>query len=89
VVGPLSRSGTLDLQNVNPEDNGPSRGGVDVFVSCEESIFPFTPITLAAKRWIDENVQPDARWFANALVVEWRYAAERVAAMRADGLVLA
>jgi len=75
--------------NVNPEDNGSSHYGADVFVSCEESIFLFTPRTLAAQQWIVENVQPDAQWFGNALVVEWRYAAELAAAMRADGLVLA
>lgn len=74
---------------MNPEDNGSSRGDVDVFVSCEGSIFLFTPRTLAAKQWIEENVGPDAQWFANALVVEWRYAAELAAGMRVGGLVLA
>jgi hypothetical protein len=54
----------LGLQSVNPEDNGSSRGDVDVFVSCEGSIFLFTPRTLAAKQWIEENVGPDAQWFA-------------------------
>jgi hypothetical protein len=49
---------------------------VDVFVRCEGTIFLFTPITRRAKEWIDENVQPDARWLGNALTVEWRYAGE-------------
>ena len=74
---------------MNPEDNGSSHYCADVFVSCEGSIFLFTQRTLAAKQWIDENVRPDAQWFGNALVVEWSYAAELAAGMRADGLVLA
>jgi len=73
---------------VNPEDNGSSHYGADVFVSCEGSIFLFTPLTLAAKQWIDENVQPDAQRFGNALAVEWRFAAELAAAMRVGGLIL-
>lgn len=74
--------------NVNPEDNGSRHCGADVFVSCEGSIFLVTPRSLAAKQWIDENVQPGAQWFGNALVVEWRYAAELAAAMRDAGLAL-
>ena len=62
--------------------------GADVFVSCEGSIFLFTPLTVAAKQWIDENVQPDAQWFGNALAVEWRFTAELAAAMRVGGLIL-
>jgi hypothetical protein len=61
----------------------------DVLVRNEGSIFLFCPLTPAAKQWIDENVQPDAQSFGNALVVEWRYAAELAAAMRDAGLVLA
>jgi len=60
----------------------------DVIVRYEGSIFLFEPLTVAAKHWIDANVQPNAQWFANALVVEFRYAAELAAAMRSDGLVL-
>ena len=74
--------------------SGPASDNVDklppdIFVRCEGTIFLFEPLTVAAKHWIDENVQPDAQWVANALVVEWRYAAELAAGMRADGLVLA
>ena len=73
---------------------GPTRDTVDrvlpdVFVRCEGTIFLFEPLTIAAKQWIDENVQPDTQWFGNALAVEWRYAAELAAAMRGAGLVLA
>ena len=58
--------------NVNPEANACTHNGADVFVSYEGSIFLFTPLTAAAQQWIDENVQPDAQWFANALVVVHR-----------------
>jgi hypothetical protein len=60
----------------------------DVFVRYEGTIFLFEPLTVAAKQWIDENVQPNAQWFGNALVVEHRYAAGLAAAMREAGLVL-
>lgn len=61
----------------------------DVLIRNEGSVFLFRPITPAAKQWIDENVQPNAQWFANALVVEHRYATDLATAMREDGLVLA
>ena len=61
----------------------------DVRIRNEGTIFLFTPVTPRAKRWIDENVQPDAQWFSNALVVEWRYAAKLAATIRVAGLVLA
>jgi hypothetical protein len=61
----------------------------DVRVRNEGTVFLFTPLTPAAKQWIAENVQPDAQWFGNALVVECRYAAEIAAGMREAGLVLA
>jgi hypothetical protein len=51
----------------------------DIFVRCEGTIFLFEPLTVAAKRWIAENVQTDAQWFGNALVVEWRFAGELAA----------
>jgi hypothetical protein len=57
-------------------------------VCCQGAVFLFTPITLRAKEWIDENVQPEAQWFGNALAVEWRYAGELAAAIRDAGLAL-
>ena len=61
----------------------------DVLVRNEGTIFLFHPLTSAAKQWIDHNVQPNAQWFAGAVVVEWRYAGELAAAMRTAGLTLA
>ena len=45
----------------------------DVLVRDEGTVFVFCPLTAAAKEWIDENVQPDALWFENALIVEHRF----------------
>ena len=61
----------------------------NLVVSCEGSIFFFTALTPAAGQWNSENVQPDAQWLGQALVVEHRYGAELAAAMRKAGLVLA
>jgi hypothetical protein len=72
---------------VNPEHNRYSNDSADVFVTCEGSIFLFTPITLRAKQWICANVQPDAQWFGASLAVEHRYAADLAAGMREAGLV--
>jgi hypothetical protein len=60
----------------------------DVRIRNEGTIVLFTPITPRAKRWISANVQPNAQWFGNALVVQHRYAARLAAAMRSAGLVL-
>lgn len=46
----------------------------DVLISNEGSIFLFTPVSAGASEWLQENVQEDAQWFGNALVVEHRYA---------------
>ena len=61
----------------------------DVIVRNEGSIFLFQPVTSRARAWIAENVQPDAQWLGDALVVEHRYAIELATAMRDAGLVLA
>jgi squalene cyclase len=46
-------------------------------------------LTSRGKEWIDENVQPDAQWFGNTLVVEHRYAWGLAQGMKDAGLVLA
>ena len=61
----------------------------DVLVSDEGTLFLFCPLTPRAKQWIDANVQSDATWFGNALVVEHRYAWELGKGMRDAGLNLA
>jgi hypothetical protein len=60
----------------------------DVLVRNEGTIFIFCPLTAAAKEWIDENVQPDAQWFGNSLIVEHRFAWGLGQGMKDAGLVL-
>ena len=60
----------------------------DVLVANAGTLFTFCPLTRQAKAWIDENVQPGAQWFGNALVVERRFAWGLAQGMRDAGLVL-
>jgi hypothetical protein len=62
---------------------------LDVLVHNEGTIFLFCPLTSQAKEWIDEHVQPDAMWFASALVVEHRFAWGLARGMIDAGLALA
>jgi hypothetical protein len=61
----------------------------DVSLSNHGSIFTFRPLTDHARQWIEENVDPDAPWWAGAIAVEPRMAYDLVAGMQADGLVIA
>jgi hypothetical protein len=66
----------------------PPRVTPDVLVRNEGTVFIFCPLTAAAKEWIDENVQPDAQWFGNALIVERRFSWGLAQGMVDAGLVL-
>ena len=61
----------------------------DVLVRNEGTLFLFCPLTVRAKDWIDDHVQPDAQWFGAALVVEHRYALGLAEGMKNAGLRLA
>jgi hypothetical protein len=61
----------------------------DILVHNEGTLFLFRPLTVRAKSWIDENVQPDAQCFGAALVVEHRYALRLAQGMKDAGLLLA
>jgi hypothetical protein len=61
----------------------------DVLVHNEGTIYLFCPLTNHAKTWIEEHVQPGARWFGNTLVVEHRFAWGLAQGMKDAGLVLA
>ena len=60
----------------------------DVLVSNAGTVFVFCPLTSRAKQWIDENVQPDATWYGDSLVVEHRFAWGLAAGMKNAGLEL-
>jgi len=61
----------------------------DVLVNNAGTLFLFCPLTFKAKEWIDQNVQDDAQWFGQALVVENRYAWGLAEGMLSEGLLLA
>jgi hypothetical protein len=60
----------------------------DVLIANEGTVFVFCPLTIAAKQWIEGNVQPDAQWFGNSLIVEHRFAWGLAVGMKDAGLVL-
>jgi hypothetical protein len=60
----------------------------DVLVRDAFTLILFCPLTERARVWIAENVQSDAQWFGNALVVEPRYGWPLMEGMGAEGLVL-
>ena len=46
----------------------------DVSVTNEGTVFTFRPLTARAKQWLRENVEEDAMYLGDALIVEHRYA---------------
>ena len=52
----------------------PARPTPDVIVQNAVPLYLFYPLTPRAEAWVAENIQSDAQWFGNALVVEPRYA---------------
>jgi hypothetical protein len=60
----------------------------DFSVENHGTLFLFRMNTPAASEWVSENVQSDAQFFGDALVVEHRYAQCLAAGMQAYGLVL-
>jgi hypothetical protein len=60
----------------------------DVLVNNQGTLFLFCPLTAKAKQWIAENVQSDATWFNDVLVVEHRYAWGLAEGMKDAGLRL-
>jgi hypothetical protein len=61
----------------------------DISIENHGTIFLFRLNTPAAAEWVSENVQSDAQFFGDALVVEHRYARELAMAAVADGMVIA
>ena len=45
----------------------------DVLVANEGTIFLFSPLSHAAREWIDEHLEAESQWFGAALVVEHRF----------------
>ena len=87
---PDARSLEGDTRMHSPQDDAVSipTSNPDVLVNNVGTLYTFCPLTLRAKEWIDEHIQPDAQWFGHALVVEHRYAWGLAQGMTDDGLVL-
>ena len=61
----------------------------DFAIENHGSIFLFRMNTPAAIEWVADNVQPEAQFFGQALVVEHRHARDLARGIAADGLVIA
>ena len=70
----------------NSPTQSPSKTPPDFLVENHGSIFLFRMNTPAAAEWVSQNVQDDAQFFRDALVVEHRYAADLAAGIREHGL---
>jgi hypothetical protein len=60
----------------------------DISIENHFSLFLFRLNSQRASDWVAENVQPDAQFFGDALVVECRYAEALAVGMIADGLAV-
>ena len=60
----------------------------DFSIENHGSIFLFRMNTSAAVEWVAEDVQRDAQFFGDALVVEHRYAGDLAAGIVQDGLAV-
>jgi hypothetical protein len=58
----------------------------DISIENHFSLFLVRLNSQTAVDWASENVQPDAQYFGDALVVEPRYVETLTASMTADGL---
>ena len=61
----------------------------DISIENHGTLFLFRLNTLAAAEWVSQNVQSNAQFFGDALVVEPRHAADLATGMREDGMVIA
>lgn len=65
------------------------RPAPDYRVENHGTIYLFRPLNEAAGNHLRENVQEDAQWFGDALVVEHRYASDLAVALTDNGFVVA
>ena len=62
---------------------------IDVRVSGSGTMYHVTPLTEAAKEWVNENVHlEDWQWLGNGFGVEWRYLDNLVEGMTEAGLAV-
>jgi hypothetical protein len=58
----------------------------DFVVRDEGTIWLFTPLTPAALQFLSENIQDDAQYFGDSLVVEHRFVYDLLLGLRSYGL---
>jgi hypothetical protein len=72
-----------------PGTSSPAHVRPDVVVEYDGgTVVLVRPRTEAALRWLIDNVQSDAQWFGNALVVEARYVRGLVIGLSGEGFVV-
>lgn len=52
------------------------------------SILILRPVSEEARHWVDENLDPEALWFARGVVIEPRYFAAIAEGILAEGLTI-
>lgn len=61
----------------------------DVYVENHGSIFMVTPLSGAARQWMEENVPTESwQWLGSSLSVEHRYVENLIAGMQDAGLTV-
>ena len=62
----------------------------EVDFRCENhsSIFLLYPLSESAKSWVEENLQSDAQWFGNAVVIGHRCVWPILEGIQNDGLAV-
>ena len=60
----------------------------DFSVLNQSSIFLLTPNSESAKEWVDENIDSEAMWWGNSVVVEHRYIKDIVDGLLNDGFTV-
>ena len=58
----------------------------DFLVAYDGSLSLVTPVTPAAREWVEHHVPEDASWFGPSLAVEWRYVDSLLEGIEDDGL---
>ncbi len=88
-AGILKDDNYFDLPEISIKFDGVSTESVtiDVHVENEGSIFVFTPMTPAAREWVDDNVHSEPwQWTGASLCVDHRFARDLAQGMLTDGL---
>ena len=61
----------------------------DVIYADQGSVVQITPVSPAAKEWIDDNVASEGwQWLGRSLCIDWRYGALLLADLEDAGFVV-